>query len=293
MTLRHFYIFVTVCEKMNMTAAANTLFMSQPAVSQAIAELETHYQVKLFERLARRLYLTQAGNKLLSYAHHILRTTEDAEKEIRSLGENGKIRVGASVTIGATVLPQLVVDFQQAYSHITIEVVEDNTTNIEQLVLRDKLDVGLVEGEVTLSDLAVQPLADDRLVLICGADHHFAGRTAIEPEELEAERFILREAGSGTRNTFESVMAAHALNWKASWVCNNVDTIKAAVGAGLGISIISERTVSKEVELGMLHMIPIKRLAFRRQFKLIHHQNKHLTRGMHHFIGACVQQLSN
>lgn len=292
LTLRHFRIFVTVSDTKNMTAAAKALFMSQPAVSQAISELEAYYQVRLFERLSRQLHLTEAGEKLLGYARHILRTTQDAETALRSLDENGTIRVGASVTIGTSVLPTLVVDFKSTNPQVKIEVVEDNTATIEKMVAKDVLDIGLVEGEITIPNLTIQPFAEDHLVLVCGANHKFAGRSAIEPSELESEDFILREAGSGTRNSFESVMTAHGLKWKASWTCNNVDTIKAAVAAGLGISLISQRSVSKEVEYGTLHIVGIKELIFKRHFKLIYHKNKHLTASMNNFIHACLLKSS-
>src|SRR5690554_380974 len=105
MTFRHLKIFIAVCDTLNMTAAAKSLYMSQPAVSQAIGELEDYYGVRLFERLSRKLYLTQAGEKLLGYARHMIRMNEDIEKEMKSLQETGLIRLGASVIIGATVLP--------------------------------------------------------------------------------------------------------------------------------------------------------------------------------------------
>ena len=118
LTLRHFQIFVAVCDAMNMTAAANSLFISQSAVSQTISELEGHYEVRLFERLSRKLYLTQAGEKLLGYARHIIRMSKDAESEMRALNQNGIIRIGASVTIGASILPKLIAAINKEKSRI-------------------------------------------------------------------------------------------------------------------------------------------------------------------------------
>jgi DNA-binding transcriptional LysR family regulator len=288
LTFRHFQIFVTVCDKMNMTAAAETLFISQSAVSQAISELEAHYNVRLFERLSKKLYLTQAGEKLLGYARHILRTNRDAENEMRSMDQNGILRIGVSVTIGASVLPQMVTSFKTKYPGVRIEVIENNTAIIEKLILNDSLDLGLVEGEITLSDLISKPFAEDRLVLIYGKNHAFAGRSIIDPHELEQEDFILREVGSGTRNTFERVMTANGLTWTASWTCNNTDTIKMAVAEGLGVSVISDRSIIKEIEHGLLYTADINGLYFKRHFKLIHHKNKHLTGVINNFINFCV-----
>lgn len=287
MTIRLFKIFVAVCETMNMTSAAERLFMSQSAVSQAIAELESQYEVRLFERLSRKLYLTQAGQKLLSYAHHIIRMTVEAEFEMKTLVENGLIRIGASVTIGAYVLPKLVWEYKKINPQTEIQVLEDNTEMIEKYILNDKLDIALVEGEVTSEDIIVRPFMEDELVLIAGTGHRFAKIPLIEPIELEREDFIIREQGSGTRKTFENIMAVNNLNWKASWVCNNVDTIKAVVAQGLGVSIISERTVENEIASGLLSMSYIRGINFKRQFKIIYHKNKYFTEQMERFVGFC------
>ena len=138
------------------------------------------------------------------------------------------IRLGASVTVGATVLPKLVSAFRQANLSTDVEVFEDNTEQIQNRLLTDKIDIGLVEGEITSSDIMSKPFMDDELVLICGNQHRFSCLSEINPHELEKENFILRELGSGTRKTFEDVMKAQQLSWKVTWTCNNADTIKAA-----------------------------------------------------------------
>lgn len=290
MTLRHFKIFVTVCDNMNMTSAAETLFMSQSAVSQAIAEMESHYDVRLFERLSRKLYLTQPGQKLLSYARHIIRMNAEVETDMKALHENASIRIGASVTIGANVLPQMVSRFNRLCPQIQIEVYEDNTEKIENRILRDQIDLGLVEGETASPDVINKAFMDDELVLICGANHRFAALPIVEPQELEQESFIIRERGSGTRKTFEDVMQKHSLTWNVTWTCNNADTIKMAVREGLGISVISKRAVESEAESGTILIKPVQGLAFQRKFKIIYHKNKYLTAPMERFIASCLER---
>ncbi len=288
MTTRHFKIFVTVCDTMNMTAAAESLYMSQSAVSQAIAELEKYYNVRLFERLSRKLYLTQAGEKLLGYARHMVRMNADIEKDMRSLQETGLIRIGASVTVGATVLPKLVSGFLQTNPAINVEAYEDNTEQIQKRLLADQTDIGVVEGEITSPDILVTPFMQDELVLICSNNHRFADSSAVTPLELEKENFIVREQGSGTRKTFEDVMRAHQLSWKVAWTCNNADTIKAAVIAGLGVSVISRRAVEKEAQTGELLIKPIDGVRFFRTFKIAYHKNKYITTQMKNFIDLCM-----
>lgn len=287
MTLRHFKIFIAVCETMNMTSAAESLFMSQSAVSQTIAELESHYEVRLFERLSKKLYLTQAGQKLLGYAYQIKRMNAEVENDMRALQESSCIRVGASVTVGAYVLPGLVSDFLRVNPHTEVEVFEDNTEKIENMLLHDRIDLGLVEGETVSPDIVNQIFMDDELVIICSNGHRFSGHSAIEPYELEQEKFIIREKGSGTRKTFEDMMTANKLSWKAIWTCNNADTIKLAVAEGLGISAISRLSVRNEVAVGLLRQTTVNGIQFKRQFKIIYHKNKFLTEAMKKLIESC------
>lgn len=290
MTFRHFQIFVMVCDERNMTAAATRLYISQPAVSQAIAELEAYYEVRLFERLSKKLYLTEAGEILLGYARHILRMNQDAESEMRSLSRSGTIRVGASVTIGACVLPGMISAFQKQAPAFTVQVIEDNTSKIEELIRIDQLDLGLVEGEIEAKEIICKTFDEDVLVLICGKDHPFAKRCSIDAAELETVNFILREKGSGTRKTFETVMEEHSLSWSSTWTCNNADTIKSAVGEGLGVTVISANAVRRELETGSLHRLDLEGIEFKRHFKLAYHRNKYLAEGMRKFMDLVMLQ---
>ena len=287
MTFRHLKIFIAVCDTMNMTAAAKALYMSQPAVSQAIAELENYYELRLFERLSRKLYLTKAGEKLLSYARHMVKMGLDAESDMKAMQEHGSIRIGSSVTIAANVLPKMASNYSLAYPHTRIEVFEDNTEKIEKLILSDEIDVALVEGEIQSSDINSQAFLEDELVLICSSNHRFANYEIISPKDLEMEKFIVREKGSGTRKLFEDIMAANQLNWTPIWTCSNADTIKMAAREGLGISVISWRAVIDEVKSGYLCQKRIRGLQFKRQFKIAHHKNKFITRPMEQFINLC------
>ena len=287
MTLRHYKIFLAVCDTMNMTAAAQSLFLSQSAVSQAVAEMEKHYGVRLFERMSRRLYLTPAGKKLLNYANQIVRVDLEAENNMRSQQKNGSVRVGASVTIGAYVLPKLVSRYQDQMPETDVFVYEDNTTKIEAMLLGGQLDLALVEGEIASPDLVTKPFLSDRLTLICGMNHRFAGLSEVKPGELEKETFIMREKGSGTRKTFEDEMAAQSLTWREGWTCNNADTIKLAVQQGLGVSVISRRAAENEAADKKLCMVQVQGMRFQRWFKTVYHKEKYLTDAMLRMIEMC------
>jgi DNA-binding transcriptional LysR family regulator len=262
--------------------------MSQSAVSQAIAELERYYDIRLFERLTRKLYLTQAGEKLLSYARHMIRMSAEVEAEMKTLSEKGSLRIGASVTVGAHVLPKLVSHYRQINRETEIEVVEDNTERIEKLILNDRIDLALVEGETISSDIVKKDFMEDELVLICSPGHRLAGIENVEPHELEKETFIVREKGSGTRKLFEEKMAAAGIIWAPAWTCSGADTIKAAVAEGIGISVISRLAVMNEIRSWQLLQAAVKGVEFKRKFKIIYHKNKYLTGPMRQFIDICL-----
>jgi DNA-binding transcriptional LysR family regulator len=285
MTLRHFKILIAVCDNMNMTVAAQTLYISQSAVSQTISELEKHYNIKLFERLGKKLYLTAAGKKLLGFARHMISLDFAAENEMRELQDNGYLRIGSSITIGAYVLPKLISKYSELYPKTKIEAFIDNTAKIQAMILSDKIDIALVEGEITSNEIYQIPFMDDELVLICNKSHKFTKCKSVCANEFEKENFIIREQGSGTRRIFEAIMSANNIIWHQIWTCNNADAIKMAVIEGIGISVISKRAIKQEVKNGDIMVIPISGLQFKRNFKIVYHINK--------FISPCMKELIN
>lgn len=288
MGIRHLKIFACVCSEGSMSGAAKKLFMAQPSVSQAIMELERHYGVVLFERLGRRLYITAAGKKLLDYARHIINLHEQLEREMRDLSSKGGVRIGASMTVGSCILVDMVKRFKQTSPGSNVESVVDNTSVIEEMLLLDQVDIGVVEGAVHSAELTVKPFMDDELVLVCAADHPWALTGEVDLKELEAADFIVREQGSGTRELFESVMAANEVKWKMVGVYNNAETIKNAVAAGLGVSVISRMAVENELEKGMLVAVQIRGMSFRRKFSIVHHKNKYISEAMKWFMDSCI-----
>lgn len=277
MTLRHLYVFLCVCDEGNMTAAAKKLYIAQPSVSQAIFELEKHYNVKLFERLGRRLFITSAGQKLLTYARHIVNLNQEVEESMREIHDNGILRIGASVTVGTYILPSVIREFMQSNPKVKVVSTVNNTTVIEEMLLADQLDIGLVEGKVQSSGIVHMSFMEDELVLVSAPAHPFGRRGKITLAELEEADVIVREAGSGTRNLFESVMTERGINWNVIGVYNNAESIKNAVSIGLGVSVISWMAVQKEIERRELAIIEIEGVSFKRQFSVIYHRNKYLS----------------
>jgi LysR family transcriptional regulator, transcriptional activator of the cysJI operon len=288
MNFRHFKIFLTVCDEMNMTQAAKQLHMAQPSVSQAIAELERYYGARLFERLKHRLYLTAAGDQLRSYALHILSLSEQAEKVVGGNERGGSVRVGASLTVGAYLLPGLVAAFQKQQPEIEIFTRVDNTGLIEQLLLEDQLDLGLVEGPVSSPYLVQEPYSEDRLVFIASPQHPLAQHPTLTVQQLSNQAFLVRETGSGTQVIFENAMHAAQADWKVVGIYNNNEAIKQAVSAGLGLAIVSQVAILEEVRQGKIKPLDVQGIDLKRRFHLVYHRQKFFTRAMQLFRDACL-----
>jgi LysR family transcriptional regulator, transcriptional activator of the cysJI operon len=287
MDLRHLRIFLTVCEAGTMTRAAEIVYMTQPSVSQVIAELEKEYGVRLFERLNHRLYLTAAGEQLRSYASHIVNLSEQVKKELADQTAQGSIRIGASLTIGAHLLPGIIKAYRQELPDVEIFTQVDNTSVIEKLIMDDRIDLGLVEGPVYSPHIREEMLCEDDLVIICGPGHPFWGEGMIEIKRLAGKPFIIREQGSGTRDIFERVMNEAGANWKIVGVYNNTEAIKQAVRENLGLAVVPKISIKEEVERGLLQTIEVNGLNLKRNFNLVYHRQKFFTVAMQTFIRTC------
>ena len=289
MTLRHLNVFLCVCDAGSMTVAAEKLHIAQPSVSQTIAELEKYYNVKLFERLGRKLFITVAGQKLLTYARHIVNLHIEAETAMRELSNEGVIRLGASVTVGTCVLPAILQEFRQYNPKAGIISTVNNTKIIEEMLLVDQLDIGLVEGKIHSPVILCKPFMADELVLVSSRSNPLAGKGKISAEEIGNAGFVVREEGSGTRELFEAVMARHEINWQIFGVYNNAEAIKNTVAAGHALSVMSRLTVQKEVKGRELAIIDIEGIDFKRQFTIVYHKNKYISSLLQQFIQVCMK----
>lgn len=184
MTLRSLEIFESVARPRQMSLAANELYIAQPTISQAIAELEREYGIQLFDRLSKKLFITQTG-KQLEYAKIILSTAQEMEKAMGNLSVHNTILFGATISVGKCILTDIVKTLEALYPNTTIKVTIDNTTIIENLLLESKLDLALVEGNIKSTERVVTPAIPDCLVLVCQKDHPLSRRDSINIKELE------------------------------------------------------------------------------------------------------------
>ncbi|MEG1984107.1 MAG: LysR family transcriptional regulator [Oscillospiraceae bacterium] len=287
MTLRHLRVFIAVAENGKMSAAAEKLYIAQPSVSQAIAEIEEQYGGKLFERLSRKLYLTPLGEQLLGYARHIISLYDEMDTQLKNSASAAILKIGATVTVGTCVICPILNKLKSVNPELTAHVQIGNTRDIEEKLMRSELDIGLVEGKVKSSDLIYEPVISDELLLVCSPKHRLSACSSVIAQNLSSEPMVIREKGSGTRELFENYLLLHGIHINESWVCNNSEAIKNAVIDNQGLTVISRRLVAKELSRKTLVSIPIKDGIMSREFSLVYHKNKYLTPSIEEFICIC------
>lgn len=264
-TLRQLEIFVVTAEHKKMSSAAKQLFVSQSSISQIIAELEKEYGVVLFERKSKELRITEVGKILLEKAKKIVNINEALEADMKNYKSIRTLRIGATMSIGPTILTNLIKQFKTLHPDIEVTVKVTNTTHIEMLLLNNELDVALVEGIISNPAIVSKESFTDKLVFVCGKNSPFFDRGQVSISELEKQPFILREKGSGTRAIFEGVMKNFQINYSVLWESISVGAILSAVANDFGIAVLSVREAVK-VQSDLIHMFTLKEHDFKRFF---------------------------
>ncbi len=273
LSLRHIFAFNSVAETLNMSKSAHNLFITQSAVSQTIKDMENKFTVKLFIRQNKRLCLTREGEELYIYTKKIISLLEDAQLCLENFNslKMGRVRVGASSTIGNYLLPETVKTFNEQYPGIDIDIFIGNTHEVIDKLRLSDIDVGLIEGLPQTDDTSVKitKFMEDELIFICSPQHRFAKRKVVNLKDLSGENFIIREQGSGTRQIIETEFAKRGINVNMPYKFNNSEAIKNAVSCNLGISVLSKLIVKKDLSTNMLSRINIKGLNIYRWFYLL------------------------
>jgi LysR family transcriptional regulator, transcriptional activator of the cysJI operon len=281
MTFRHFSIFIAVCETGSMTKAALKLSISQPSVSQAVKELEDGYGTVLFERLGKRLIVTETGELCLGYARQILKSRDDLAESIREKGLNAPLRVGATVTVGTYLLPRIAM-----LSGLRLHPVVENTARIERLLLEGALDIGLVEGETSSPALLRRHFYKDRLVIVCSPENP-ACEGKLAARDLQGREFYIREEGSGSRELFAFAMKRKGIRYAIAGELNNTEALKNFAHADKErFSVISELAVDDSIRV-----VDVPGLDLARHFDVVYHKDKVMSPALREMI-ACLGQVS-
>lgn len=271
MTIRHLEIFLQVYRLESITRAAESLHMTQPAVSVAIRELEKHYGVTLFERLGRRLFVTQEGRSLYARAVHIVEAFREMEQ---GMGKSRCLRVGASVTLGNFLLPQTVKRWTAIHPECPLKVTVANGGTLQQMLCDNLLDVAAIEGPVERPELEKRVFRRDRLVLALPEGHPLAERAEIAVEDALEYPLLLREKGSAGRAMVDRALERHRQPVRIAWESIDTQALFRAVRAGLGVAFLPEALAAAEP--GMVIRQTTEEL-FVRDNVLVWHRHKRLT----------------
>jgi DNA-binding transcriptional LysR family regulator len=288
MTLEQLRIFVAVAEREHVTQAARDLNMTQSATSAAIAALEGRYATKLFDRIGRRIALTDAGRLFLVEARAVLARAAAAERVLADLADlkRGSLSLAASQTVASYWLPQVVERYRSLYPGIAIAQTIGNTEYVASRVRDGLADLGFAEGEmIDDPSLAIAPVAEDELVLVVPKKHPWARRAPRSAKEIKAGPWVLREPGSGTRAIFEAALPGLGLAPADLAVALEVpsnEAVRAAVEAGSGVTAISRLVVANALKAGTLVAV---RLALpRRHFFVLRHKERYTTKAAQAFV---------
>ncbi|MDR2012469.1 MAG: LysR family transcriptional regulator [Rhodanobacter sp.] len=275
-SLRQLEVFVAIASEGSVRAAAERLHLSQPALSMALAELESQLGVDLFERKRGRLYLGERGREALSLAQEILERTAELKRGMQGHGAvlEGELRLGASNTIGNYMVGDLLGAFIAEHPKVAIRLAVENTDTIVKGVLDHALDLGCVEGTVTHVDIQVRPWREDELVICTRPDHELAKRKRLRAEDFAGARWILREGGSATRTFSERILATLPPG-AAVLELGQSEAIKQAVIAGLGIACLPAVAVADAVKARRLMVLPTPFLDLRRRLSWVLRRSKY------------------
>lgn len=267
LNLHHLRVFSAVAEQRGFSRAAEALHLSQPAVSKTVQELERQVGVPLVERAGRSSRLTAAGEALAARARELFSVEAAAEEELRALRglEGGTLRVGASTTIATYLLPPILARFRDEHPAVALQVLSANTRDIARRLLERRLDVALVEGPVSHPRLQVLSWQSDELVAIVPPGSRLARRRRVRAADLAAERLIVRERGSGTRDVAERALASRGVTVPVALQLGSTEAIKQAVAAGLGIAIVSRAAAADQIALGRLAVVTLRDVVLERE----------------------------
>lgn len=284
--------FLAVRRHESYTEAAREEFLTQPAVSRRIRQLETELGVKLFEQLGKALHLTDAGRVLAAEAEKLLGSIERSAEAVRAVRsvEHGSLRIGASTTPGFYLLPPIVGRFHRRFPGVEIGYAIDNSLRIEERILGNELDLGFVGAHLSHEDLRIEPVAEDEIVCFAHGKHPLARVRRVEPRDLRGQLWVVREQGSATRRLVESWLGKRGVRIERAIELGCPEAVKALVGSGVGISAISVNGLRDA--RSRLVRLPVEGMRLRRPVYLVRHMDKHVSPVMEAFLADAKAALA-
>jgi DNA-binding transcriptional LysR family regulator len=287
-TLRQLEVFLAVARDESVSRAATELAMSQSAVSGSLADLEGQFDVRLFDRVGKRLRLSALGRSVRAAAEATLDQARAFEHDLANRRDAAhRLRLGATLTIGNHLAPPLMARFMREHPGAELTLAIANTEEIARQVANFEIDIGLVEGELEHGELDVTPWRDDQLVVFCAPSHPLARKRVLTDDDLRAATWIVRERGSGTRQTFDRAMRGLLADLNIALELQHTEAIKSAVEAGLGLGCVSPITLEDALKTSRVKWCKVPHRDFSRKFFFLVHKRKHRGVGIQRWLDLC------
>lgn len=278
LTIRQLKIFDAVARHLSHSRAAKELYLSQPAVSMQIKQLEHSVGLPLFDQVGKQIHLTEAGQEMLHYTRNIAQQLEEMDamfSEMKGL-EHGRLNISA-VSTASYFMPQLLAKFIQQYPKISVSLHVANRDAIIKLLADNSVDLAIMGQPPEGADMLSQPFMQNPLVVIAALNHPLTEVRNIKPKQLAQETFLLREQGSGTRGVVERYFASHHLKLPTHMEMDTNEAIKQSVQAGMGLGIISMHCIELELEIKRLQVLNVEHFPIMRHWHVVHRKNKRLS----------------
>lgn len=293
MDFKQIEAFINVAKFKSFSKAANSSFLSQPAISSHISSLEKELSIQLFDRTSKEVLLTPAGESFLKYAIDILNTRDKAISHLANFNGNisGKLKLAASTTPCNTILPALLRQFHSLYPEVSFDIVENSSGEIIENIIKFDYELGMVGEPINDEKVKSYELIQDDLVVISSPELDVPDTISVD--SLLKYTFIMREEGSATRRTFEDALQKHGLDISAVDVCfevNNLDAIFQCVKEGLGISVVSKQISKNYSSIGLIKESYIQDLSLKRSIYLVVSSKRTLTPTAKAFFKMCKDQ---
>lgn len=277
-TIRQLQIFSVAASHLSFARAAEKLHLTHAAISLQIKQLEDVSGTLLFERIGKRVFLTEAGEILLAHTRQILQSLKEADEALLALKglKGGRIAVAVAST-AEYFAPGLLAEFRKAQADVRLRLLIDNRATVSRLLANNEVDLAIMGRPPADLDAIAIAFAPHPLVIVAGREHPLVGAPGLAVEDLADETLIVREAGSGTRSAMEEFFHEHAIRPRIGMEMASNEAIKQAVVAGLGISFISAHTLGLELAAGRLHVLDVEGTPVMRRWHIVRHKSKHLT----------------
>ena len=286
-SLRQLQIFLAIARYQNISRAAEKLHMSQSAASSALQTLEQTFNISLFNRSGKKLELNEVGKTLRNKAQMLVAHAEEFEQALAGHGDIGHLKVGASFTIGNHLAVSYLAGYLLQHPEAQVDINVGNSPDIANKVLNYEVDIGMIEGEIHHPELELIPWREDRLVVFCSPDHALAKKKNLTDADIVSARWILREAESGARQTFNKALVGLVPKLDIYLQFKHNEAIKKAVEAGMGLGCLSEIVLQNNFKSGELVPLNLPKRDMTRTFYFALPKNRHMTAAIEWWMQEC------